>query len=101
VTERHRARLDQDQVRAAGVGEARAIAAGRVEAVRILKTNIDATTRTKARELVAGIARLARWRRRSEPCTIGDRPGGRQSGIRSTASASSWRRPLRAACSRA
>jgi hypothetical protein len=48
VTERHRARLDQDQARAAGVGEARVITAGRVEAVRILKTNIDATTRSQA-----------------------------------------------------
>jgi hypothetical protein len=30
---------------------------GRVEAVRILQTNIDATTRSQARELVAGIVR--------------------------------------------
>jgi hypothetical protein len=57
VTERHRARLDQDQVRAAGVGQARVIGAGRVEAVRILKTNIDANTRSWARVLVAGTAR--------------------------------------------
>jgi hypothetical protein len=57
VTERHRARLDQDQVRAARVGEARIIAGGRVEAVRILQTNIDATTRAQAQELVAGLAR--------------------------------------------
>ena len=57
VTERHRARLDQDKVRAARVGEARIIAGGRVEAVRILQTNIETNTRTQAQELVAGIAR--------------------------------------------
>jgi hypothetical protein len=42
VTERHRARLDQDQVRAARVGEAQIIAAGRVERTRIIQTAIPA-----------------------------------------------------------
>jgi hypothetical protein len=93
VTERHRARLDQDQVRAAGVGEARVIAAGRVEAVRVLKTNIDANTRAKARELVAGIARP---RPLAPIGTLHHRWTGRavaSRGARSAASASSRRRP--------
>jgi len=42
VTERHRARLDQHQVRAARVGEAQIIAAGRVERTRIIQTAIPA-----------------------------------------------------------
>jgi hypothetical protein len=44
VTERHRARLDQDQVqvRAARVEEAQIIAAGRVERTRIIQTAIPA-----------------------------------------------------------
>jgi hypothetical protein len=90
VTERHRARLDQDQVRAAGVGDARVIAAGRVEAVRILKTNIDANTRSQARELVAGTARP---RPLAPPIgTLHHRRTGRavaNRGARSAASASS------------
>jgi hypothetical protein len=57
VTMRSRARVDQDQVRAAGVGEAQIIAGGRVERVRIVKTTINANTRTHAQELVAGITR--------------------------------------------
>jgi hypothetical protein len=53
VTERHRARLDQDQVRAARVGEAQIIAAGRVEGTRIIQTAIPAETHSRVEALLS------------------------------------------------
>ena len=54
ITMRARARVDQDQVRAARTGEAQVISHGRVERVRILRTRISQQTRDAARQLVAG-----------------------------------------------
>jgi hypothetical protein len=103
VTERHRARLDQDQVRAAGVGEARVIAAGRVEAVRILKTNIDTNTRSQARELNCGLTRPRPAGALAGNPAPSQGPAGAvaRRGARSAASASSPAPALRGACSRA
>jgi hypothetical protein len=53
VTERHRARLNQDQVRAARVGEAQIIAAGRVERTRIIQTAIPAETHSRVEALLS------------------------------------------------
>jgi hypothetical protein len=53
VTERHRARPDQDQVRAARVGEAHIIAAGRVERTRIIQTAIPAETHSRVEALLS------------------------------------------------
>jgi hypothetical protein len=53
VTERHRAQLDQDQVRAARVGEAQIIAAGRVERTRIIQTAIPAETHSRVQALLS------------------------------------------------
>jgi hypothetical protein len=53
VTERHRAQLDQDQVRAARVGEAQIIAAGRVERTRIIQTAIPAQTHSRVEALLS------------------------------------------------
>jgi hypothetical protein len=52
VTERHGARLNQDQVRAARVGEAQIIAAGRVERTRIIQTAIPAETHSHVEALL-------------------------------------------------
>jgi hypothetical protein len=53
VTERHGARLNQDQVRAARVGEAQIIAAGRVERTRIIQTAIPAETHSHVEALLS------------------------------------------------
>jgi hypothetical protein len=51
VTERHRAGLDQDPVRAARVEEAQILAAGRVERTRIIQTAIPAETHSHVEAL--------------------------------------------------
>jgi hypothetical protein len=51
VTERSRARVDQDRIRQARTGEAEVISGGRVERVRVVRTPIPDAARAQARGL--------------------------------------------------